>query len=131
MGKPSRSRAASCLLSSDLTITGPGASNLAINGNDSSRIFDVASTATVTITGLTLTNGYEGSGYAAGGAISSVGNLTLANNVISGNSVYNNVGGAINIEGGRSLPLVTRFPGTLPLIAVVAASPSGMVPPSF
>src|SRR5438552_7463563 len=44
-------------ITDDLTIAGPGAKELAISGNDSSRVFDVegSATTTVTITGLTVT----------------------------------------------------------------------------
>ena len=43
-------------ITDDLTIAGPGAKELAISGNDSSRVFDVeGSTTSVTITGLTVT----------------------------------------------------------------------------
>ena len=44
-------------INKDLTITGPGAGSLTIDGNASSRIFNVGSGATVSISGLTLTNG--------------------------------------------------------------------------
>ena len=43
-------------LSSNLTITGPGATQLTVNANNASRIFNVAS-GTVSISGLTITGG--------------------------------------------------------------------------
>ena len=48
---------------SDITIVGPGARNLAINGNNSDRVFVVATPLlggdiTVNISGLTITNGF-------------------------------------------------------------------------
>ncbi len=41
----------------DITINGPGYNNLAIRGNDQTRIFEIASGHTVTISGLRLGNG--------------------------------------------------------------------------
>src|SRR5258708_21560999 len=37
------------LVTNDLTVLGPGATNLAVSGNNSSRVLEVSSTATVTI----------------------------------------------------------------------------------
>ena len=46
-------------ITDDLTIAGPGAKELAVSGNDSSRVFDVeGSTTSVTITGVTVTHGF-------------------------------------------------------------------------
>src|SRR5438105_1571792 len=51
-----------------LTISGPGAQNLTVNGGFSSRIFNVtALAATVSISGLTLAHG--NSGASSGGAM--------------------------------------------------------------
>jgi hypothetical protein len=44
------------LISKNLTIKGPGASSLAISGNNSSRVFEIASGVTAAITGLTIQN---------------------------------------------------------------------------
>ena len=41
----------------DVTISGPGAKNLAVDGNAQSRVFDVNPGKTVTIDGLTVANG--------------------------------------------------------------------------
>src|SRR5947208_5041623 len=41
----------------NLTITGPGANLLAINGNAASGVFNIGDRITVTISGLTITNG--------------------------------------------------------------------------
>src|SRR5213592_4795469 len=45
------------LIDKNLTITGPGAHSLAINGNAASRVFEITSGIDVTISGLTITNG--------------------------------------------------------------------------
>src|SRR5215471_19572295 len=44
-------------INKSLDIEGPGASLLAISGNDTFRVFDVSQGLTVTIAGLTLTHG--------------------------------------------------------------------------
>ncbi len=41
----------------DVTISGPGANNLAVDGNAQSRVFDINPGKTVTIDGLTVANG--------------------------------------------------------------------------
>ena len=46
------------LVARSITISGPGAENLAVNGNNQSRVFHIASGQTVTISGLTITNGH-------------------------------------------------------------------------
>ena len=84
-----------------LTITGPGASLLTIDGSmidptpnsdngDGRRLFVIddgfATRAVVTMQGLTLT-GADGSGF--GGAISNGENLTLRNMVIRNNAITN------------------------------------------
>src|SRR6266496_3534151 len=62
-------------INKNLTITGPGANLLAINGNTANRVFDIGSGITVTISGLTITNG--NAGY-EGGGIYNQGTLTIA-----------------------------------------------------
>jgi CSLREA domain-containing protein len=68
-----------------VTITGPGASQLTVDGGGTSRIFNVDPTTPsdhVSIESMTITNGYEGS--SSGGAIFNYdGDLTLTNDVIS------------------------------------------------
>src|SRR5437764_2047767 len=46
------------LVAKSITIAGPGAENLAINGNAKSTVFHIAPGQTVTISGLTITNGH-------------------------------------------------------------------------
>src|ERR1043166_4752734 len=47
------------VVSRSVTISGPGADLLAVNGNASSRVFYVSSGLTATISGLTITNGFS------------------------------------------------------------------------
>jgi hypothetical protein len=70
-------------ISSDITITGTGASKLSISGNNNSRVFGITS-GNVTISGLLITQG-NASGN-SGGGISNSGTLTLKNSTISGNT---------------------------------------------
>ncbi|MFO0808472.1 MAG: right-handed parallel beta-helix repeat-containing protein [Gemmataceae bacterium] len=73
----------------DLTITGPGAANLTINGNNAGRVFNVNNASVVlnvALSGMTVTGGRITSGD--GGGIYSTGdNVTLDSMVISGNTV--------------------------------------------
>ena len=88
------------LVAKNITISGPGAENLTVNGNEKSTVFHVAPGETVTISGLTIINGYTtGSG---GGIHNDHAALTLNNCTITGNSgggIYND---AEYVEG---LPL--------------------------
>src|SRR5262249_45374405 len=77
-------------INNSLDIEGPGASLLAISGNDTNRVFDISEGNSVTIAGLTITHGrartntrwVAGSG---GGGIFNSGPLTVANDVLSYN----------------------------------------------
>jgi hypothetical protein len=89
-------------ISDSLTLNGPGAARLAVDGNAADRIFDVdngnaAADLTVTIRGLELRNG-KASGS---GAILSNENLTLIRDVIDGN--HANASGAIGASGTLTL----------------------------
>ena len=79
-----------------ITISGPGAQNLTINGNNQSRVFHIASGQTVTISGLTIANGHA-SDY-GGGIYNDHAVLVLNNCVINGNSAAN-IGGGIHNDG--------------------------------
>jgi hypothetical protein len=74
------------LVIKNVTIEGPGAARLAVDGNATSRVFHISSGKTVTISGLTISNGYV-SGDFAGGGIYNEDNatLTLSNCTVSGN----------------------------------------------
>jgi hypothetical protein len=87
-------------LNQNLDIEGPGASLLAISGNDTYRVFDINQGLTVTIAGLTITHGQtEASrpdgGGSGGGGIHNAGTLTLADDVLSSNQSDTH-GGAIS-----------------------------------
>jgi predicted outer membrane repeat protein len=95
------------LLSNNVTINGPGAGHLALDGghtatNAGSRIFEVGSTAIVTLAGLTIQNGYA-SGANGGGILvdsDSLGNngtLTITDCAFSGNAATGDGGGIYSL----------------------------------
>ena len=101
------------IVAQNLTISNTVTTNLAISGNASTRVFNIQSGMTVTITGLTITNGRSAGangansfcngstpagptagGSATGGAILNAGNLTLSNCILAGNKVIGGDGGS-------------------------------------
>src|SRR5262249_51855606 len=78
----------------NVTINGPGAGSLAVNGNGTDRVFEIFA-ANVTISDLTITNGHAAG---SGGGIYSEGTLAVTNSSISNNST-NSEGGGIYSEG--------------------------------
>jgi hypothetical protein len=84
-------------LAHNISIEGPGADLLTISGLGYSadypfRVFTVLQGATVSISGLTITNGYAPyDGYSEdanlGGGIANFGTLTLSNSTVTGNRV--------------------------------------------
>jgi predicted outer membrane repeat protein len=93
-------------IANGVTITGPGANKLTIDGAGQYQIMAVnGSGITVSITGLTFANG-KGS---SGGAINlAAGTLTVSNSAFSGNSAAS--GGAIN-NGGTLTVTGSTFTG--------------------
>jgi hypothetical protein len=71
------------VIGNSLTIQGPGAKMLRVDGNGSSRVFHLNS-GNVGISGLTITNGYA-IGNSSGGGIINYAALTLSNCAIVGN----------------------------------------------
>ena len=94
-----------------VTITGPGANILAVDGNHASRVFNVGSGQTVTISGLTITNGYATGNYPAdvgGGILNDHATLTVTNSTISGNSADGGSGICNYGDGGSATLTVTN-----------------------
>jgi hypothetical protein len=76
------------LVTKNVTISGPGANRLSIDGNQATLVFGVFPQRTVSISGLSITNGQNG-------IWNQQGTLTVSNCVLSGNSfagLYNNAG---------------------------------------
>ena len=91
------------IVDKDVTISGPGAKNLAVDGNAQSRVFDVNPGKTVTIDGLTVTNGRANVFGSGGGIYNNAAALTVTNCTFSGNSATNGGGGIGNSLGGATL----------------------------
>jgi Domain of unknown function (DUF4347) len=86
-------------ISSDITITGTGASKLSISGQNSLRVFEIAGASKVTISGLSITEGSAPDG----GGIQNFGILTLNNSTVSGNMASGGFGGGIYNGGTLTL----------------------------
>lgn len=78
-------------ISVNVTITGPGASQLTVSGFNGCGVLTINSGLTVGISGLTIANGST----ASGGGILNQGTLTVTNSTVSGNSGHS-VGGIWN-----------------------------------
>src|SRR6266700_39564 len=101
------------LVNKSVTITGPGADQLSLNGNHVSRVFQIVfqlgSSKTVTISGLTITNGNvsgavpdnSGAGIYTDGTDVGSGTVTINNSTVSGNSPLAS-GGGISNDSTRS-----------------------------
>ena len=81
-------------ITQNLTIAGPGAGQLSVSGNNSSRVFNITS-GTVLISGLTIWYGDTGGD---GGGINNSGILTVENSIFTGNHA-NDDGGALSNDG--------------------------------
>ncbi len=87
--------------SGTLTIREPAADQLTISGDGHGEVFNITPVATVTISGLTITDGVGENG----GGISNEGNLTMTDDTISGNSALGNGGGGIDNQGYGTLTI--------------------------
>jgi hypothetical protein len=97
-------------IAKDLTIAGPGADVITVSGNHASRVFDVAATFTVSLSGLTIADGLAITTLADGGGIrNNSGALTVTGSVLSGNTASGSKGVAFGFGGGifNSLGTVT------------------------
>jgi len=89
----------------NLTISGPGASSLTVQrstaaGTGLFRVFKINSGMTVAVSGMTITNGMEGSIVGNGAGINNAGTLSLSDCVISGNNTGGgSSGGGIYTQG--------------------------------
>jgi hypothetical protein len=122
----------------DLTITGPSAANITINGNHASRIFDVTA-GIVAISDVWLidgqalgTNGVlqrEPGGPGIGGAILNQGTLTVTRCTLKGNTARGGVGSsdfAGSGPGGDGLGGAIANQNSLSLVACTLADNSAL-----
>jgi Chlamydia polymorphic membrane protein (Chlamydia_PMP) repeat len=91
------------LISKNLTISGPGANTLAVSGDNASRVFHIGFGQTVTISGLTITDGIA-SGDFGGGIFSEQATLTVSDCTVSGNSA--GAGAGIYNLGNATLSVI-------------------------
>ena len=91
-------------ITQNLTINGPGAGVLTVSGNHLYRVFQIASGLTVSISGLTISNGSSPGGS---GIFNDNGNLTVTNCTFSGNQAALSGGGGIFNNGFPSGALLT------------------------
>lgn len=92
------------LIGKPLTINGPGAKTLSIDGNNNSRIFSIVQSGTFTLAGLTVTNGNgqgtiaNGNGF-GGGILGLFGTLIINDCAIVGNNTPVSGGGVFFASG--------------------------------
>ena len=85
------------LITNSVTIDGLGANQLAVSGNNASRVFEIATGLNVTISGLTITHGYaleQGGGILNDGSNLSLSGDKLSQNVAIGSATNDFNGGA-------------------------------------
>lgn len=83
-----------------ITISGPGAANLAVDGNTDNRVFHVGPGKTVTISALTIINGNANGEFfpddSGGGVYNDHAAVTLSECAINSNSAFTFGGGVFN-----------------------------------
>jgi hypothetical protein len=89
-----------------VTISGPGASSLSISGNNSVVVLATNISTNVTISGLTITQGFNAAPGGWGGGIVNKGTLTLSNCVIAANVAAAGAGPGGGIFNYSSLTLI-------------------------
>src|SRR5262249_46771080 len=83
----------------NVTIYGPGAGSLAVNGNATFRVFENFASK-ITISGFTITNGLAADGNEGGGILNH-GGLTLSDSIVSNSVAFSSAsGGGIYCDGG-------------------------------
>ena len=99
-------------ISKNMTITGQSQKNTIINGSNSSRIFCIADSVTVTIQNLTFVNGRAtGILPTTGGAITNNGTLTVFNCNFTDNYSHNYGGAIHNSQSGTLTVKDSTFTG--------------------
>jgi len=95
-------------ITTSLTIDNTASGRQAIDGNHSSRVFEVGAGATVTLTnlqiqnGVGMSNGALGAATGQGGGIYSAGALTLDNSAVVSNTVTGTAGSGSGSGGGAA-----------------------------
>ena len=92
------------VINRNLNIIGPGANLLTISGANQSRVFQVASGFTASLSGMTITGG---NANGDGGGIFNGGILTVSNSFVAGNTSQFNGGGIGNGIGSGNFARLT------------------------
>jgi hypothetical protein len=93
-------------ITQNVTIVGPGETNLTISGNQAGPVFGVGSGVIANISGMTISQGsaaagsYYGFTGSDGGGIYNSGVLTLSNCAITGNHAGNGAPGGVSVYSG-------------------------------
>jgi hypothetical protein len=90
------------LVDKSVTISGPAAASLAVDGNSNSRVFHIAAGTTVTTSGLTISHGNATGSYPdrkGGGIYNDHAALTVDNCLVSNNTAMDGGGGVSNDNG--------------------------------
>jgi hypothetical protein len=86
-------------ITANMTIAAPGANQIAVSGDNATRVFDIATGVTAEVDGLTITDGMA----EEGGGIQNAGTLTLSGDVISDSLATDTGvlggGGILNLAG--------------------------------
>lgn len=88
-------------VTNNVTLLGPGPAVLSIDGNAGNRVFHIGVGSTVTLAGLTITNGLLtelSSVFEGGGIFNEFATLTVSNCIVAGNAAL--AGGGIFNAGG-------------------------------
>jgi predicted outer membrane repeat protein len=120
-----------------LDIVGLGAANLAVSGQNSNRVFEIAAGVTDSISGLTIENGKAGSSFAVngafeGGGILNEGTLTVSGCILSGSSadrgggIYNGYPGNLAVVDSSLIGNSGRGGGIADIEGTVTVSDSNL-----
>jgi uncharacterized protein (TIGR03437 family) len=94
-------------LTQSMTVTGPGASSLAIDGGGAVQVLNVGSGITVSISGVTIQNGRDSTIGGGGGGVSNAGTLTLSSCVVTSNVEAFHAGGGVYNAGTLAIDQCT------------------------
>lgn len=94
------------LVDRSITISGPGADSLAVDGNNTSRVFYIGPTVAVLISDLTITNGNANDDF-GGGIYNDHSTLTINTCTVGGNAAGFASGGGVYSDGSFSGATVT------------------------
>ena len=116
------------LVNQSVSIIGPGPAILAVDGHAASRVFHITNAATVSISGLTITNGAVSgiNAIGGGGLWNDHSTLTLSNCTVVFNTSGNGPGGAIYNDGSSGSATLSLVATTLSQNYTVSGNGGGI-----